>query len=185
MAAAVTDTSASQQQLDYMNLMITQLRNQDPLSPMDNAQMAQQLASLSQLQLTETLNTSFTGVLAATQMTYAQSLLGKQITFMPAGSTTATTDLVTGVDNSSGSVMLKTPSGNCAVTDVIDVLASTQLSYAQSLVGRQVTFMPSGATKAVTGLVTDVGQTGDTTVLVTSAGNVPVTDILGASKVSQ
>jgi flagellar basal-body rod modification protein FlgD len=119
--SATTATSGSQQQLDYLNLMITQLRNQDPLAPMDNAQMAQQLASLSQLQLTEQLNTSFTGVLAATQMNYAQSLIGKQVTFIPPGASTQTTDLVTGVDQSSGSIMLKTPSGNVAVTDIFGI----------------------------------------------------------------
>jgi flagellar basal-body rod modification protein FlgD len=119
--SSVSGASGSQQQLDYLNLMITQLRNQDPLAPMDNAQMAQQLASLSQLQLTEKMNTSFSGVLATTQMNYAESLIGKNVTFLLDGAKTNTTARVTGVDSSTGTIMLKTASGNVPAEAVFGI----------------------------------------------------------------
>ena len=62
---AISPTSSSQIQMDYLNLLITQLRNQDPSSPMDNSQMASQLAQLSQLQQIENMNSTFSKVLAA------------------------------------------------------------------------------------------------------------------------
>jgi flagellar basal-body rod modification protein FlgD len=88
-------TSAGQQTLNYMTLLITQLQNQNPLDPMDNQQMAAQLAQFSQLELTEemnanldTLNTSvsgmnssFEGSLWMAQLDYAKSLLGKTVNF--------------------------------------------------------------------------------------------------------
>jgi flagellar basal-body rod modification protein FlgD len=74
-------TSASDLQMDYMNLLITQLQNQNPLEPMDNNDMAAQLAQLSQLQQLESMNTSFSDVLSATQRNYANSLLDKTVTF--------------------------------------------------------------------------------------------------------
>ena len=37
-------------QQDFLNLLITQLKNQDPLSPMDNAQFTQQTTAFSQLE---------------------------------------------------------------------------------------------------------------------------------------
>lgn len=74
-------TSASQIQMDYMKLLITQLQNQNPLEPMDNDQMASQLAQFSQLQQLESMNTNFADVLATTKRNYANSLLDKNVTF--------------------------------------------------------------------------------------------------------
>ena len=79
---AVGSTSASTIQTDYMKLLVTQLKNQDPLQPMDNSQMTAQMTQLSQLQQLETMNTSFAKVLANEQMGYASSLIGKQVAFV-------------------------------------------------------------------------------------------------------
>ena len=74
--------SASNIQMDYMKLLVTQLQNQNPLEPMDNSDMASQLAQFSQLQQLETMNSSFAKVLGAVEHDYATSLLGKEITFI-------------------------------------------------------------------------------------------------------
>jgi flagellar basal-body rod modification protein FlgD len=76
-----TISSASDIQMDYMTLLVTQLQNQNPLDPMDNQEMASQLAQFSQLQQLETLNTSFSGVLDLVQRSYASSLIGKEVSF--------------------------------------------------------------------------------------------------------
>jgi flagellar basal-body rod modification protein FlgD len=68
--------------MDYMKLLVTQMKNQDPLQPMDNSQMTAQMTQLSQLQQLETMNTSFAKVLANEQMGYASSLIGKQVAFV-------------------------------------------------------------------------------------------------------
>jgi flagellar basal-body rod modification protein FlgD len=74
-------TTASSIQTDYMKLLITQLQNQNPLEPLDNNEMASQLAQFSQLQQLETMNTSFSEVLTTAQCNYANSLLDKTVTF--------------------------------------------------------------------------------------------------------
>ena len=74
--------TASNIQMDYMNLLITQLQNQNPLEPLDNNEMASQLAQFSQLQQLESMNESFAKVLATTELTYANSLIGKEVSFM-------------------------------------------------------------------------------------------------------
>jgi flagellar basal-body rod modification protein FlgD len=79
---AIGSTSASTIQMDYMKLLVTQMKNQDPLEPMDNSQMTAQMTQLSQLQQLETMNTSFAKVLANEQMGYASSLIGKQVAFV-------------------------------------------------------------------------------------------------------
>ena len=73
--------SASNLQMDYMKLLVTQLQNQNPLEPMDNKDMSAQLAQFSQLQQTENLNTSFSRVLESVQRSYASSLIGKEVSF--------------------------------------------------------------------------------------------------------
>ena len=67
--------------MDYMKLLVTQLQNQNPLEPMDNNQMASQLAQLSQLGQIESLNSKFSDVLATSQRSYASSLVGKEVSF--------------------------------------------------------------------------------------------------------
>jgi flagellar basal-body rod modification protein FlgD len=67
--------------MDYMKLLVTELQNQNPLEPMDNNQMAAQLAQFSQLQQLEGMNSNFASVLAVTEKSYANSLIGKQVSF--------------------------------------------------------------------------------------------------------
>ena len=118
-------TSASTIQMDYMNLLITQLQNQNPLEPLDNNEMAAQLAQFSQLQQLESMNTSFADVLATTELSYANSLLGKEIAFM-APNATGATDVTSGVvehvyNNIDGEILLGVGTHTLALQDVISV----------------------------------------------------------------
>jgi len=104
-------SSASNIQMDYMKLLITQLQNQNPLEPLDNNEMASQLAQFSQLQQLESMNTSFAKVLATTELTYANSLIGKEVSFMLETETGAT-DITSGIveqvyNNVDGEIFLR------------------------------------------------------------------------------
>jgi len=63
----------------FLGLMITELQNQDPLNPMDNAQMLAQIATLREIgstnQLTETLGNFAIGQ----ELAMASNLIGKQV----------------------------------------------------------------------------------------------------------
>jgi flagellar hook assembly protein FlgD len=80
--------SASDIQMDYMKLLVTQLQNQNPLEPLDNNEMASQLAQFSQLQQLESMSLSFADVLITINRSYANSLLGKNVTFYARDETT-------------------------------------------------------------------------------------------------
>ena len=87
--------SAADQRIDFMQLLIAELQNQNPLEPLDNQQMASQLAQFTQLELTEEMtgsmaamnstmskmNTSFEGAMIVAQLDYAKSLLGKTVEY--------------------------------------------------------------------------------------------------------
>lgn len=80
--------SASQIQMDYMKLLITQLQNQNPLEPMNNQETAAQLAQFSQLSQLESVNNkleqaneNFGNILYNVQRSYAESLIGKTVSY--------------------------------------------------------------------------------------------------------
>jgi len=117
--------SASNIQMDYMKLLITQLQNQNPLEPLDNNEMASQLAQFSQLQQIESMNTSFAGVLATAERTYANSLMGKEISF-EAETEWGTTDIANGVvqqvyNNVEGEILLVAGDHRVTLDDIISV----------------------------------------------------------------
>ena len=118
-------SSASKIQMDYMNLLITQLQNQNPLEPLDNNQMATQLAQLSQLQQLESMNKNFADTLATAELSYANSLLGKEVTFM-SETETGDQDITSGVveqvfNNIDGEIMLGIENQTLGLSDIISV----------------------------------------------------------------
>ena len=117
--------SASSIQMDYMKLLITQLQNQNPLEPLDNNEMASQLAQFSQLQQLESLNSSFADVLSTTQRNYANSLIGKEVTFVSedeTGASSITSGIVEEViNNMDGKTVLVVGDNNIALEDVMSV----------------------------------------------------------------
>ncbi|MHC4322651.1 MAG: flagellar hook assembly protein FlgD [Planctomycetota bacterium] len=117
--------SASSIQMNYMKLLITQLQNQNPLEPMDNNEMASQLAQFSQLQQLESMNSNFANVLSATERNYANSLFGKEISFASeneAGTREITSGIVEEViNNVDGEIILVTADHAIALEGVISV----------------------------------------------------------------
>jgi len=87
-ASSTSDTSgsgaaagASLGGTNFLTLMLAQLKNQDPTSPVDSNQFLNQLASLSTVQGITQLNTSFGSLstsLVSSQALQASSLLGHQ-----------------------------------------------------------------------------------------------------------
>ncbi len=67
----------------FLNLLVTQLKNQDPLSPTDNTAFVAQLAQFSSLEGINNLNENFTGVsdsMAALNNYGTTGLIGKNVT---------------------------------------------------------------------------------------------------------
>ena len=76
-----TATGAALGGTNFLTLMLAQLKNQDPTSPVDSNQFLNQLASLSTVQGITQLNSSFSSLsssLVSSQALQASSLLGHQ-----------------------------------------------------------------------------------------------------------
>jgi len=70
--------SPKQIQDRFLTLLVAQLQNQDPLSPMDNAQITQQMSQISTVQGIAQLNDSISQ-LVASQATQAANLIGRSV----------------------------------------------------------------------------------------------------------
>lgn len=85
-ASASTATPATgsvdEAQSNFMKLLVAQMQNQDPLSPMDNSQMTTQLAQLNMVSGINQLNTTLASALSnlqASQTMQASSLIGREV----------------------------------------------------------------------------------------------------------
>lgn len=136
-ASAVTATSkattatASEQTDRFLMLLVTQMQNQDPLNPMDNAQITTQMAQISTVSGIDDLNksiVSMNSMLMQSQSLEAASLVGKNVlvagndlTLDENGITTAGFDLAGPAD--SVVVNIKNPAGQ--IIDSVNLGAGT------------------------------------------------------------
>jgi len=80
--SAGTASSVKTTKDDFMKLLVTQMKYQDPMNPMDNAQMTSQIAQLNTVEGINQLNATVSGLqasLMATQSMQSASLIGKSI----------------------------------------------------------------------------------------------------------
>jgi len=81
-ANAASNNLVDSTQDRFMKMLVTQLRNQDPLNPMDNAQVTSQIAQLSTVSgITQLNNTllALSGQMDVTHSMQAASLIGKEV----------------------------------------------------------------------------------------------------------
>ena len=65
---------------EFLQLMITELTNQDPLNPMDNTQLVEQIGQIRNISATNKLSDTLDSVLTGQSLTTASSLIGKHVT---------------------------------------------------------------------------------------------------------
>lgn len=114
----------------FLQLLVYQLQNQDPLSPADNSQMIAQLAQFSSLEQMNNLNASFDTVssdIGRLNFISASSLVGKTISGTDTNGATVdgTVDRVY-MDTSSGTSYLVVGSAAVALSDVTQISTSAK-----------------------------------------------------------
>ena len=81
-AAASTVSGTNTKSLnanDFINLMVTQLQNQDPTQPTSNDALLSQMSQIAQLQSSTTLQTSLSAMVTQSQIGSAGNLIGKNV----------------------------------------------------------------------------------------------------------
>ena len=69
----------------FLTLMITELQNQDPLNPMDNAQILQQISQIREIEATTRMQETLESVLLGQNLANASGLINKQVTALTKG----------------------------------------------------------------------------------------------------
>jgi len=125
-------SSAAEQQDRFMKLLVAQMKNQDPLNPMDNAQMTSQIAQINTVSGIEKLNTTVASLLASFNNMQAQTatqLPGRGVLVEGNRLTLSTGGAIGGVDLSAAA--------DAVGVDIVDATGAVvrQLSLGQSPAG--------------------------------------------------
>ena len=113
--AATSATAGSGQTLgenQFLQLLMTQLQNQDPMSPMDNTQFIAQMAQFSSLEQMTNLVQATKAMNANNEVAQSVALIGHNVTYTNSDGSVGS-GVVSEVDVSSGNVMLKV--GNSSI----------------------------------------------------------------------
>jgi flagellar basal-body rod modification protein FlgD len=114
---------------DFLNLLVTQLRYQDPLAPTENTEFIGQMAQFSALEQMQNLNTSFTA-------TKAYTLIGKSVTANIVDKTTGEITVyggdVSSIKLSDGKYFAIVSGVEVPIDDIVDVTESSY-SYGNNL----------------------------------------------------
>jgi flagellar basal-body rod modification protein FlgD len=167
-------------QADFLSLLVTQMRNQDPTQPMDSSQMVSQLAQISQVSATQALQTSFDALstsLQGNQMLQASSMVGRSVTVPSAAGRLGASGMDGAVNVPGGGgqviVQITDAAGNVVRTLDLGTPDAGLVAFHWDGKGNDGKALPPGAyglaaqagTTAVatyvSGKVTGVGMTGD------------------------
>ena len=126
---------------DFMQLLVTQLTNQDPLEPTSNEDILRQLSSIRDIELSTTLVDSLTALTGNQRYASAAGLIGKHVSGHAADESDtlqAVSGTVVGVRfEEDGTVHLELDSGVQLPLDSVEIVASP-LRAAESLIGQLV-----------------------------------------------
>jgi flagellar basal-body rod modification protein FlgD len=120
---------APKQTLDgevFMHLLVTQLQNQDPSSPMNTNEMIAQTTQLAMMEKLNQLSTSAEENFSLQMRTAAAALIGRQVNYAGADGQ-ATTGLVTAVAYT-GKVPTVTVNGQSIALDAVTGIATSSAS---------------------------------------------------------
>jgi flagellar basal-body rod modification protein FlgD len=105
MATSSTGGIAGISSDQFLQLLVAQLQNQDPLDPVTSQDFITQLSTLNSVQGLQNLNTSFSESLKLQQLTQGANLIGKTINYTPVGGA-PTTGQVSSVTAQNGQFVL-------------------------------------------------------------------------------
>lgn len=107
-----TEHDTSMDREDFTKILVTQLRHQDPMNPMDDKEFIVQMTQFSQLEQLYNMSSSY-------DRSNAISLLGMEVTALNDDGDEIT-GIVTGINSMKGTPNVEIDGKNIPVTDVIE-----------------------------------------------------------------
>lgn len=87
LTTAVPSTAGTLGKNDFLNLLAAQLRQQNPLEPVDNSEFMAQTAQFNTLEELQKMNEMLTSVLSMNGLSQASTLIGRYVTALGEGNT--------------------------------------------------------------------------------------------------
>lgn len=106
---------------DFLMLLTQQLKNQDPLKPMENTEFVSQMANFSSLEQMTNMNRtmeSFVSSAAGNFKTQAMTMLGLPVTAMPSGATEPISGTVESVRFVNGAAVFRVGGKDVSMADI-------------------------------------------------------------------
>jgi len=110
----------------FLQLLVAQMKYQDPLEPTDNTEYISQLASFSSLEQMQNMNESMKTMSTASELQRATSLVGQYATVNVQGSTV--TGKVDAVEYKDGSAYLSIEGNSYPLSDLAEAIDSSYLT---------------------------------------------------------
>lgn len=107
----------------FLQLLIAQLQNQDPLNPVSDQDFVNQLATLNTVQGIQSLNANFSQMLQLQQLTQGADLIGRTINYTPADGGAAKSGKVTSVSVQDGNFVLDVGSDKVSLSQIQSVVS--------------------------------------------------------------
>jgi flagellar basal-body rod modification protein FlgD len=92
------DAVSSLGKTDFLNLMVTELKNQDPLNPTDDTQFISELAQFTALESAQNTNTSVDSLVTMTTRAQATQMVGKTVAGILSSNNSTFSGVVQAVD---------------------------------------------------------------------------------------
>jgi flagellar basal-body rod modification protein FlgD len=169
---------------DFLNLLVTQLKYQDPLKPMEDKEFIAQMAQFSSLEQMQNMNTTFSSVKAF-------SMIGKEISATVKDEESGELKVITGVAESvrlvKGKTYVVVDGKDILVDDITDVFDAPsvqpdRLTDFTGMIGQKVTgvFVDAETLKAmdITGDVASLKLINGTVYSVINNANVVIDDVM-------
>lgn len=119
--ASATNALSGLGQDQFLQLLIAQLQNQDPLDPVSNQDFIQQLATLNTVSGIQSLNANFSEMLKLQQLTQGADLIGKTIDYTLSADAGSKTGKVTSVQTQDGKFVLQVGSDQVGLDQINSV----------------------------------------------------------------
>jgi flagellar basal-body rod modification protein FlgD len=116
---------------DFMNLLVTQLKNQDPTDPISDQDFAAQMAQFTSLQETSNMNTTLTNYSQLSELGTGAGLIGATVTSTQddsSGNPTTTSGTVTAVGMTNNTVYLTVNGTQVPLSSITSVTPTTASS---------------------------------------------------------
>ena len=126
--AIASATSQTLSEQDFLNLLVTQMTQQDPLNPMTNQDLLAQMVQFSTLQSNTTTQSDLGQMTAGQTFSEANAMLGKQVSVQTDSNGDTAQGVVSGVDVSSGTPQIIVNGQSNSISQVLSVTAPSTSS---------------------------------------------------------